>query len=67
MSDEYLSRPRRFGKSLLLDTIAEVFTGYLTVKEVIQTRGSPIYALDIPNFEVRDAFSQKNRQPQIKS
>ena len=24
----FLSRPRRFGKSLLLDTIAEVFSGW---------------------------------------
>jgi len=32
-------------------------TGYLTVKEVIKTRGSPIYRLDMPNFEVRDAFN----------
>ena len=34
-------------------------TGYLTVKEVIETRGSPIYLLEIPNFEVRDAFSMQ--------
>ena len=34
-------------------------TGYLTVREVIQTKGPPIYALDIPNFEVRDAFSMQ--------
>ena len=32
-------------------------TGYLTVKDVIQTKGSPIYVLDIPNFEVRNAFN----------
>ena len=32
-------------------------TGYLTVKEVIQTKGSPIYVLDLPNYEVRDAFN----------
>ena len=34
-------------------------TGYLTVKEVIETRGAPIYVLDIPNYEVRDAFSMQ--------
>jgi len=34
-------------------------TGYLTVKEVVQTKGSPIYVLDIPNFEVRDAFGMQ--------
>jgi len=32
-------------------------TGYLTVKEVLQTRGAPLYVLDIPNHEVREAFS----------
>jgi hypothetical protein len=32
-------------------------TGYLTLKEVVRTKGSPIYVLDIPNHEVRDAFS----------
>ena len=32
-------------------------TGYLTVKEAADTIESPIYTLDIPNFEVRDAFS----------
>jgi hypothetical protein len=31
-------------------------TGYLTVKEVIQTAGSPVYAMEMPNFEVREAF-----------
>jgi len=30
--------------------------GYLTVFEVEETRGQPIYVLDIPNNEVRDAF-----------
>ena len=34
-------------------------TGYLTVKEMLHTKGSPIYVLDIPNFEVRDAFSMQ--------
>ena len=32
-------------------------TGYLTVKEITERIGSPIYLLDIPNYEVRDAFS----------
>ena len=32
-------------------------TGYLTVKEIIPTGGAPIYLLDIPNFEVREAFN----------
>jgi len=32
-------------------------TGYLTVKDVVPTDGSPIYALDIPNYEVRNAFN----------
>ena len=35
-------------------------TGYLTVKEVLQTRGSPIYVLDMPNAEVREAFNLQN-------
>jgi hypothetical protein len=34
-------------------------TGYLTVKNVLRTRGSPIYVLDIPNHEVREAFSHQ--------
>jgi len=34
-------------------------TGYLTVKDVTERIGSPIYVLDIPNFEVRDAFSMQ--------
>ena len=32
-------------------------TGYLTVKRLIETGGSPIYQMDIPNFEVREAFT----------
>ena len=32
-------------------------TGYLTVKEVIETRIPPVFVLEIPNLEVRDAFS----------
>ncbi|MCL2060247.1 MAG: ATP-binding protein [Oscillospiraceae bacterium] len=34
-------------------------TGYLTVKEVVITRGSPIYVLEIPNYEVRNAFNMQ--------
>ena len=32
-------------------------TGYLTIKEIPITLGSPVYILDIPNFEVREAFN----------
>ena len=32
-------------------------TGYLTVKEIMPAKGSNIYVLDMPNFEVRDAFN----------
>ena len=32
-------------------------TGYLTVKEVLHSSGSPAYLLGIPNFEVREAFN----------
>ena len=32
-------------------------TGYLTVKEVPPTTGTPYYRLDIPNREVREAFN----------
>jgi len=34
-------------------------TGYLTVKEASDVAGSPVYILDIPNYEVRDAFSMQ--------
>ena len=34
-------------------------TGYLTVKDVIYRKGSPEYVLDMPNYEVRDAFSMQ--------
>ncbi|MCL1982880.1 MAG: AAA family ATPase [Clostridiales bacterium] len=30
--------------------------GYLAVKEVTETRGTPYYLLDVPNFEARDAL-----------
>ena len=32
-------------------------TGYLTVKEVIETGGEAIYLMEIPNYEVRNAFN----------
>jgi hypothetical protein len=32
-------------------------SGYLTVKEVQHTRGSAVYLLNMPNFEVREAFN----------
>jgi len=32
-------------------------SGYLTIKEVLPTTGSPEYLLDLPNFEVREAFN----------
>ncbi|MCL2060630.1 MAG: ATP-binding protein [Oscillospiraceae bacterium] len=33
--------------------------GYLTVKETLHTSGAPVYALDIPNMEVREAFNMQ--------
>ena len=32
-------------------------TGYLTVKEIPPTQYAPVYLVDIPNFEVKDAFN----------
>ena len=32
-------------------------TGYLTIKKVITTDAAPVYLLDLPNFEVREAFN----------
>jgi Predicted AAA-ATPase len=56
----FLSRPRRFGKSLTVDTIAELFKGYLTIKEVLQE--SPMhertFILKHPNQEVKQAFNR---------
>ena len=97
----FLSRPRRFGKSLLLDTLKELFegneplfhglnrrvgsatldgmlgtsellsafdvdkmateallfqTGYLTIRGVEDTGGSPLYRLGYPNREVRQSL-----------
>ena len=34
-------------------------SGYLTVKSVLTARYSPIYVLDIPNYEVRDALNMQ--------
>ncbi|MCL1809035.1 MAG: ATP-binding protein [Clostridiales bacterium] len=31
-------------------------TGYLTVKEVLKTGDAPVYLLDLPNHEVKEAF-----------
>lgn len=33
-------------------------TGYLTIRDVIPTSRQPLYQLDYPNMEVREAFSQ---------
>ncbi len=33
-------------------------TGYLTIRDVIPTARQPLYRLDYPNLEVREAFSQ---------
>ena len=32
-------------------------TGYLTIKEILFTEDEPLYILDMPNFEVREAFN----------
>ena len=32
-------------------------TGYLTVKEITEETGAPVYLLGMPNFEVREAFN----------
>jgi len=49
-------------------------TGYLTIKEVIPTKGVSVYLLDMPNFEVREAFNMHvaaaftgKNQPFVKS
>ena len=34
-------------------------TGHLTVKDILPTRGSPVYVLEIPNYEVGDALSMQ--------
>ena len=34
-------------------------TGYLTIVDVEETKGPPVYVLDIPNYEVKEAFSQQ--------
>jgi len=48
-------------------------TGYLTVKDVMPTKSSDIYILDMPNFEVRESFNLHvvtaftgKRQPYVK-
>ena len=32
-------------------------TGYLTIKEILYEKISPVYLLEIPNFEVKDSFN----------
>jgi len=32
-------------------------SGYLTVKETLQGTGAPVYLMDMPNYEVREAFN----------
>ena len=32
-------------------------TGYLTIKKIMNYTGSPVYELDIPNYEVREALN----------
>ena len=62
----FLSRPRRFGKSLLLDTIAEVLTGNKDLFKELWIYDSdynfashPVVRLDMSNVETRspDSFS----------
>ena len=65
----FLSRPRRFGKSLLLDTIKELFegneallfqTGYLRILEEREDqRGRIRYRLGYPNQEVRQSLNER--------
>ncbi len=50
----FLSRPRRFGKSLLLSTMSIFQTGYLTIKKIDKKHNE--YTLGYPNNEVREAF-----------
>ena len=56
----FLSRPRRFGKSLLLDTIAEVFKGSKDLFKGLWIHGSdydfasyPVVRLDMSNLDTR--------------
>ena len=64
----FLSRPRRFGKSLLLDTIKELFegseallfqTGYLTITDEVERGGRVRYRLGYPNQEVRQSLNER--------
>ena len=48
----FLSRPRRFGKSLLVSTL--YLHGYLTIKEYDPMFG--MYKLGFPNNEVREVI-----------
>ncbi|MGE5342788.1 MAG: AAA family ATPase [Candidatus Omnitrophota bacterium] len=51
----FLSRPRRFGKSLLISTLAELFSGN---KELFNGLWiyDQTYFLSYPNHEVRESF-----------
>ena len=62
----FLSRPRRFGKSLLIDTIAEVFSGDRELFRGLWIYNSdysfqkhPIIRLDMTQLETGDADSLK--------
>ena len=63
----FLSRPRRFGKSLLLDTIAEVFKGSKELFEGLWIYDSdyefasyPVVKLDMSNFDTETPDIFKN-------
>jgi tRNA(Ile)-lysidine synthase len=52
----FLSRPRRFGKSLLVSTLAEAFAGNRALEERSMP-GTEIYRLGFPNQEVRQSLT----------
>ena len=70
----FLSRPRRFGKSLFLDTLKELLsafdvdhigteallfqTGYLTITAEERLGGAALYRLGYPNREVRESLNR---------
>lgn len=63
----FLSRPRRFGKSLFIDTIAEVFSGDHTLFEGLWIADSnfdferhPVIRIDMTQVSIRDAQSLEN-------
>jgi hypothetical protein len=62
----FLRRPRRFGKSLFLDTLREMFegnqalmfqSGYLTIDKVWQAPGQMELTPKYPNLEVQAALN----------